>query len=88
MNRQHHDDRAGQGEDEVGGSLRNNNNNPHYDWQTQIRNNRVPSRRMDHTYRDYAYYSLGNLPAASKTPSNFPSKLHHILSDPENHHVS
>ncbi|KAL3807890.1 hypothetical protein ACHAXA_009654 [Cyclostephanos tholiformis] len=47
----------------------------------------VPSRRMDHTYRDYAYYSLENLPAALKTPSNFPSKLHHILSDPENHHI-
>jgi hypothetical protein len=70
----------------------NNNNHPH-DWrpfyqEPSTTTNRIPSRRMDHTYQDYAYYSTGSLPMPSKTPSNFPSKLHHILSDPENHHVS
>jgi hypothetical protein len=50
----------------------------------------VPPRRMDHTYRDYTYFPTGDLPAAaaSTTPTTFPKKLHRLLSDPENEHVS
>ena len=43
-------------------------------------NNRAPPRRIDHTYRDYSNFPTADLPL--KAPNNFPSKLHHILSDP------
>jgi len=41
---------------------------------------RAPPRRIDHTYRDYSKFPLSELPARKKAPTNFPSKLHHILS--------
>jgi hypothetical protein len=50
-------------------------------------NNRPPPRRTDHTYRDYSNFPTADLPVL-KAPTNFPSKLHHILSDPDNQHVS
>jgi hypothetical protein len=50
-------------------------------------NNRAPPRRVDHTYRDYSNFPTADLPVL-KAPTNFPSKLHHILSDPEYQHVS
>jgi hypothetical protein len=50
-------------------------------------NNRAPPRRVDHTYRDYSNFPTVDLPVL-KAPTNFPSKLHHILSDPDNQHVS
>jgi hypothetical protein len=49
-------------------------------------NNRAPPRRTDHTYRDYSNFPTADLPL--KAPTNFPSKLHHILSDPEYQDVS
>jgi len=49
---------------------------------------RPPPRRVDHTYRDYSNFPLAELPAGKKTPTNFPSKLHQILSTPEYAHVS
>jgi len=48
--------------------------------------NRAPPRRIDHTYRDYSDFPTADLPVL-KAPTNFPSKLHHILSDPEYQHV-
>jgi len=48
--------------------------------------NRAPPRRIDHTYRDYSNFPTEDLPVL-KAPTNFPSKLHHILSDPEYQHV-
>jgi len=48
----------------------------------------APPQRVDHPYRDYLTIPLDELPNISNTPSNFPSKLHHILSRPEFHHVS
>ena len=33
-------------------------------------------------YRDYSNFPTADLPVL-KAPTNFPSKLHHILSDPE-----
>ena len=48
--------------------------------------NRAPPRRIDHTYCDYSNFSTEDLPVL-KAPTNFPSKLHHILSDPEYQHV-
>ena len=48
----------------------------------------APPRCVDHPYRDYLTIPLDELPNISNTPSNFPSKLHHILSRPEFHHVS
>ena len=49
---------------------------------------RAPPRRTDHTYRDFSNYPVDHLPKILQSPTNFPSKLHHILSDPECHHVS
>ena len=49
---------------------------------------RPPPRRVDHTYRDYSNFPLSELPSGKKTPTNFPSKLHQILSTPEYAHVS
>ncbi len=49
---------------------------------------RAPPRRIDHTYRDFSNYPVKNIPKVSKSQTNFPSKLHHILSDPELAHVS
>ena len=48
--------------------------------------NRAPPRRIDHTYRDYSNFPTADLPVL-KAPTNFPSKLHHILSDPEYQHA-
>ena len=55
--------------------------------QSSSASNRAPPRRMDHTYRDYSNFPTADLPVL-KAPTNFPSKLHHILSDPEFQHVS
>ena len=52
------------------------------------RTNRPPPRRVDHTYRDYSNFPSDELPAGKKVPTNFPSKLHQILSNPEYSHVS
>ena len=49
---------------------------------------RAPPRRTDHTYHNFSNYPVANLPRVLKSPTKFPSKLHHILSDPECHHVS
>jgi hypothetical protein len=49
---------------------------------------RAPPRRIDHTYRNFSNYPVDNLPKVMKSPRKFPCKLHHILSDPECHHVS
>ena len=49
---------------------------------------RPPPRRVDHTYRDYSNFPLSELSSGKKTPTNFPSKLHQILSTPEYAHVS
>ena len=49
---------------------------------------RAPPRRVDHTYRDYSNYPMHELTQGKKVPSNFPSKLHQILSTPEYSHVS
>ena len=47
-----------------------------------------PPRQVDHTYHDFSHYPTDDLPPLSLAPTNFPTKLHHILSDPEYHHVS
>jgi hypothetical protein len=47
-----------------------------------------PPRKVDHTYRDFSNYPTDDLPPLSLAPTNFPTKLHHILSDPDYHHVS
>ena len=49
---------------------------------------RAPPRRVDHTYRDYSNFPISELPVTKKTPTNFPSKLHQILSTAEFAHVS
>jgi len=51
--------------------------------QSSVPTNRAEPRRVDHTYRDYSKYPLSELPPVKKAPTNFPSKLHQILSDPE-----
>lgn len=48
----------------------------------------LPPRRVDHTYRDFSNFPLEELPTRKRAPSNFPSKLHQILSNPEYAHVS
>ena len=52
--------------------------------------NRAPPRRIDHTYRDYSNFplGLGELRTGKKAPTNFPGKLHQILSTHEYSHVS
>ena len=50
--------------------------------------NRAPPRHIDHTYRDYSNFPLGELPKGKKVSTNFPSKLHQILSTPVYSHVS
>jgi hypothetical protein len=45
-------------------------------------------RRVDHTYRDHSNFPLEELPTRKRAPTNFPSKLHQILSNPEYSHVS
>ncbi|KAL7426219.1 hypothetical protein ACHAXH_000744 [Discostella pseudostelligera] len=44
-------------------------------------------RRVDHTYRDYSKFPLEELPTRKRAPTNFPSKLHQILSNPEYAHI-
>ena len=51
-------------------------------------NFRAPPRRVDHTYRDYSRTPLDELPLGKKGSTNFPAKLHRILSDPDCAHVS
>ena len=46
-------------------------------------NFRAPSRRVDHTYRDYSLFPLDRLPNGKKGSTNFPAKLHRILSNPD-----
>jgi len=49
---------------------------------------RAPPRRTDHTYRDFSKYAVDKLlPPNKKAQSNFPAKLHRILSTPEFSHV-
>ena len=50
--------------------------------------NRTQQRRVDHTYRDYSNFPLEELPTRKRAPTNFPSKLHQILSNTEYAHVS
>jgi hypothetical protein len=50
--------------------------------------NRAPPRRVDHTYRDFSQFSCEKPHLSNKAPSNFPAKLHQILSTPECSHVS
>ena len=45
-------------------------------------------RHVDHTYRDFSNFPLDELPTRKRAPTNFPSKLHQILSNPEYAHVS
>ena len=55
------------------------------------RSPRPPPRRVDHTYRDVSNYPMEDLPdagARARAPTNFPSKLHQILSTPAYCHVS
>lgn len=47
---------------------------------------RAPTRRVDHTYRDYSRLPWDKQPVSGKT-SKFPAKLHKILSNPEFSHV-
>lgn len=54
----------------------------------QAANRAPPQRHVDHTYRDFANFPLEELPTRKKAPTNFPSKLHQILSNPEYDHVS
>ena len=49
---------------------------------------RAPPRRVDHTYRDYSNFPLGELPVGKRPSTKFPSKLHQILSSPDYSHVS
>ncbi|KAL3770875.1 LOW QUALITY PROTEIN: hypothetical protein ACHAW5_003963 [Stephanodiscus triporus] len=51
-------------------------------------NSRAPPRRTDHTYRDFSRFAVDELPLNKKAQSNFPAKLHRILSTPEFSHVS
>jgi hypothetical protein len=39
--------------------------------------------RVDHTYNDYSLFPLDRLPKDKKGSTNFPAKLHRILSNPE-----
>ena len=57
-----------------------------YQSTTSASSNNPPPRRIDHTYRDYSNFPTADLPVL-KAPNNFPSKLHHILSDPEYHDI-
>ena len=50
-------------------------------------NFRAPHRRVDHTYIDYSQFPLDRLPKDKKGSTNFPAKLHRILSNPEYSHV-
>ena len=50
--------------------------------------NKAPPRRTDHTYRDFSKFALDKLPLNMKLQTNFPSKLHQILSTPEYSQVS
>lgn len=49
----------------------------------------VPPRRTDHTYHDYATQSPSpyEFPVTKKSTSNFPAKLHRMISDPANSHA-
>lgn len=48
---------------------------------------RAPPRRIDHTYRDYSNFPVDDLPVGKKALTNFPSKLHQILSFPGYSHI-
>ena len=54
---------------------------------TPHNNNRPPPRRVDHIYRDYSGFPVEDIPNTARAPTNFPSKLHQILSAPEFYHV-
>ena len=64
------------------------NDNEHLGQTQTSTANRAPQRRVDHTYRDYSNFPLEELPTRKGAPTNFPSKLHQILSNPEYSHVS
>lgn len=49
--------------------------------------NRPPPRRVDHTYREYSNFPPSELPIRKKAPTNFPSKLHQILSSSAYTHI-
>ena len=57
-------------------------------WDVNSQIVRAPPRCVDHTYHDYSNFPEEELPHVSKSLMNFPTRLHHILSDPENQHVS
>jgi len=57
-------------------------------WDVNPQNVRAPPRCVDHTYHDYSNFPEEELPHVSNALMNFPTRLHHILSDPENQHVS
>ena len=45
----------------------------------------APPRRTDHTYYDYATQTPSpEYPVTKKSTSNFPAKLHRMISDPAN----
>ena len=46
-------------------------------------NFRASSRRVDHTYRDYSLFPSDRLPNGKRGSTNFPAKLHRILSNPD-----
>lgn len=48
---------------------------------------RLPPRRVDHTYRNYSNFPLDGRLAGKKAPNKFPCKLHQILSIPEYSHI-
>jgi hypothetical protein len=49
----------------------------------------APPRRTDHTYHDYATQTPSpyEYPVTKKSTSNFPAKLHRMISDPSNSHA-
>lgn len=55
---------------------------PHVDAPRHI----APPRRTDHTYHDYATHTPSpyDYPVTKKSTSNFPAKLHRMISDPTN----
>ena len=49
---------------------------------------RIPPQHVDHTYHDYSRWAPEWPRTGKRAGENFPSKLHRILSAPENAHVS
>lgn len=49
----------------------------------------APPRRTDHTYHDFSTHTLSpyEYPSWKKSKSNFPAKLHRMISDPANANI-